>query len=253
MLWYKSWLETRWQFLAGAVVLMCAAAEVVLLWPKITELLPLASNVNAAGEIGRRIREGAELARSYRGYIWSQAFRQSVTNMATLFAVLLGTGGLLSYRSGGSYLLSLPVPRRRFVWTRAAAGLGELGVLSFLPSLAVLFFSPAVGKSYGVSDVLAHGVCLFFATAVFFSLALLLTSVFADFWRPLLVTLILAILTGLFEGALADQWSWGIFHVMSGEAYFRHGQLPWLGLLACAAASIALLYAAAIQIARQDF
>jgi hypothetical protein len=253
MLWYKSWLETRWQFLAGAVVLICAAAEVVLLWPKVTELLPLASSVNTAGEIGRRVREGAELAREYRGYIWSQAFRQNVTNMATLFAVLLGTGGLLSHRSGGTYLLSLPVPRKRFVLTRAAAGLGELAVLSLVPSFAILLFSPSVGKSYAIFDALAHSVCVFFAAAVFFSLAVLLTSIFADFWRPLLITLIFAILTGLFEGALADQGSWGIFHVMSGEAYFRRGELPWLGLLGCAAASTALLYGAAIQIARQDF
>ena len=253
MLWYKSWLETRWQFLVGAVVLICAAADVVLFWPKVTELLPLASSVDTGGEIGRRIREGAELSREYRGYIWSQAFQQSVTNMATLFAVLLGTGGLLSQRSGGPFLLSLPVPRRRFLLTRASAGLAELAVLGFLPSLGILLFSPAVGKTYGIADALAHGVCLFFATTVFFSLALLLTSMFGDFWRPLLIALGFAILTGFLEQALAGELPWGIFHVMSGEAYFRRGELPWMGLLASAAICTALLYGAAIQIERQDF
>jgi len=45
----------------------------------------------------------------------------------------------------------------------------------------------------------------------------------------------------------------GIFHVMSGEAYFRHGQLPWLGLVASMALSAALLFGAARNLARQDF
>ena len=40
---------------------------------------------------------------------------------------------------------------------------------------------------------------------------------------------------------------------MSGETYFRGGGLPWLGLLASAAVSAAMLYAAASNIARQDF
>jgi hypothetical protein len=40
---------------------------------------------------------------------------------------------------------------------------------------------------------------------------------------------------------------------MSGEIYFRDGRLPWLGLLASAAASAAMLYAATKSIARQDF
>ncbi|HLG95278.1 MAG TPA: hypothetical protein VKX49_03080 [Bryobacteraceae bacterium] len=231
----------------------CAAAEVVLLWPKINELIPMASNIQANGEIGRRIREGAELARDYRGYVWSQAFRQGVTHMATLFAVLLGTGGLLSHRSGGLFLLSLPVPRRRFVLTRAAAGLGELLILAFIPSVGILLFSPAVGKSYGVADAVAHGTCLFAAAAVFFSSALLATSIFGDFWRPLLTVLCLAIILGLLESALAGQWTWGIFHIMSGEAYFRHRELPWLGLLASAAISIAMLFGATIEIERLDF
>ena len=253
MLWYKSWVETRWQFIVGLVVLMCAAAEVVLFWPKVNELIPMASSISASGEIGRKIREGAELAREYRGYIWSQGFRQGVSNMATLFAVLLGTGGLLSHRAGGLFLLALPVSRRRFLLTRAGAGLGELAILGFVPSIAILLFSPAVGKTYGIIDALAHGVCLFITSAVFFSLALLLTSILSDFWRPLLITLGLAIVVGLLEEALAEQWSWGIFHVMSGETYFRQGELPWIGLLASVAVSAVMLYGATIQIERQDF
>jgi hypothetical protein len=40
---------------------------------------------------------------------------------------------------------------------------------------------------------------------------------------------------------------------MNGEVYFRTGELPWQGLLASAAASAAMLYAAAMNIAHRDF
>jgi hypothetical protein len=40
---------------------------------------------------------------------------------------------------------------------------------------------------------------------------------------------------------------------MSGEDYFRNRQLPWLGLLASAAISAAMLYGAAINVERRDY
>jgi hypothetical protein len=40
---------------------------------------------------------------------------------------------------------------------------------------------------------------------------------------------------------------------MSGETYFRHAGLPWVGLLMSAAMSATLLRAAALNLARRDF
>ena len=31
MLWYKAWLETRWRFITGLVLLVCAAVTNVIL------------------------------------------------------------------------------------------------------------------------------------------------------------------------------------------------------------------------------
>ena len=42
MIWYKAWLETRWQFLIGLAVLLCSAASTVLIRPEMLKLLPLA-------------------------------------------------------------------------------------------------------------------------------------------------------------------------------------------------------------------
>jgi hypothetical protein len=113
MLWSKSWMETRWRFVIGLVLLMGSAVSTVLAYPEVMKLMPLVPTVDLTGELGRRIKESAELMREYRGYVWSQWFRQSLQQMWTLFAVLLGTGGLLSQASGGGALFTLSLPATR--------------------------------------------------------------------------------------------------------------------------------------------
>jgi len=234
---------------------MCSAGGVVLVYPQVMKLMPLVPSLAVSGELGRRVREAAELARDYRGYVWGQWFRQNLPQMGTLFAALLGTGGLVSESSGRGVLftLSLPTSRTRLIGVRVAAGLAELFTVVFVPSLLIPLLSPAVGETYGVGDALIHSACLFIGGAVFFSLAFLFSTMFDDLWRPLLLALAAAGALWLFELALRDLVPYSIFRVMSAEVYFRTGQLPWLGLLACAAASAAMLYGAAINMARQDF
>lgn len=255
MLWYKSWLETRWRFLIGLALLMCSAASVVFIHPRLMALMPMADTIDSGGELGRRIKESVDLSRVYRGYVWSQLFRQNLTQMGTLFAILLGTGGLFSHSSGEAALftLSLPVSRDRVLGVRAATGLAEWFALALVPSLLIPLLSPAVGEAYGVGDALAHSVCLFVGGSVFFSLAFLLSTVFGDLWRPLLVACGVAVLLALGGQAFRDVARYGVFGVMTGEAYFRTGGLPWPGLLASIAAAAAMLYGAAINTARRDF
>src|SRR5262250_919890 len=107
MLWYKAWLETRWRFVIGLAILMVSACGTVLAYPQVMRLMPLASTIQANGEIGRRVQEAVALAREYRGYIWSQWFRQNLIQMWTVFAAILGAGGLLSQSSGGGALYTL--------------------------------------------------------------------------------------------------------------------------------------------------
>src|SRR6185436_2424177 len=255
MLWYKSWLETRWRFVIGLVLLMLSVCSTVLTYPQVIKLLPLASTVDASGEIGRRVAEAVVLARSYRGYVWSQLYRQNLLQMWTLFALLLGTGGLLSQASGGGALftLSLPATRNRLLGVRAATGLAELLVLAFVPSLLLPALSPAIGQAYGIGDALVHSACLFIAGTVFFSLAFLLSTVFSDVWRPALIVFCVAVAVGLSDLVLRDLPLVSVVRLMSGEAYFRTGTLPWPGLAASVVVSSALLYAASRNIARRDF
>ena len=254
MLWTKSWLETRWRFFIGLALLVCSAGGAVIAYPRVQELMASVP-LQAGGVLGQRIREAVDLAHEYRGYIWSTWFRQNLAQTGTLFAVLLGTGGLFLQPSGGGSLftLSMPVSRNRMHGIRAATGLGELLVLIFASSLVIPLLSPAIRESYGFGSALVHALCFFVAVSVFFSLASLLSTVFGDPWRPLMIAVFAAILIGLFGQVSRELWRFSIFRVMSAESYFRAGVVPWVGLLICAAASAALQIVAAMNIARRDF
>lgn len=256
MLWHKAWLETRWRFLIGLAVMVLAACGIVFEYPGVKSLMPLARNIEATVDtntmLGRLIKEGAELQSTYRGFVWWQWVRQNFLQMWTLFAVLIGSGGLISKGAAPLFTLSLPVSRSRLVGVRAALGLAELLVLAVVPSLIVPLLSPAVGQSYSLVDALVYSACMFVGGAVFFCLAFLLSTVFGDLWRPLLATCLIAVGLSIGEGIVRESGI-GIFRVMNGQLYFRTGSLPWLGLMTSMAASAALLFAANRNVARQDF
>jgi hypothetical protein len=254
VLWRRCWTETRWRFLIGLLIVICSSASVVLTWPRIAGLLPAAAAMGGEGEIGRRIREAVEVQRTWPGFIWSQAFAQNLTNMTTLFATLLGVGGLLSASSGSAlFTLSMPVTRRQITWTRAATGLAELLIIAFAGSFAVSIFSPTVGESYPFTDALGHGICLWAACAVFFAVASLLSTIFTDFWRPLVVALVAALALGGLELASRGLGGYGLFYLMSGEGWFRNAEFPWLAIPVSLTVTAVLLWLAARNTEQHDF
>jgi len=254
VLWYKSWRDTRWRFFVGLGVLMLSGVSVVLIYPRVLALVPLVPSSDVGGEVGRRIREIAQLSREFRGYIWAQWFHQNVRQEWTVVSALLGTGGLVAQGSTGAlFTLSLPVSRNRLVAVRAAAGLAELLVIAVAAALLLPIIAPAVGERYAVVDALAHAVCMFAAGAVFFSLACLLSTSFDDPWRPLLIAVVAAAVLAMCETVLRDLQPYSVFAVMSGDVYFRTGHLPWVGIVASAAVSASLLLVATVNLARRDF
>jgi hypothetical protein len=88
---------------------------------------------------------------------------------------------------------------------------------------------------------------------VFFHAALLLSTMFHDVWRPLLITLAIAVMLAVANLFVPQAQRVGIYPVMSGDLYFRAGRLPWLGLAISAALSGALLYTATVNFEGRDF
>lgn len=254
MLWYKSWRDTRWRFFVALGVLTLSGTGVVLIYPRVLALVPLVPSSDAGGELGQRIREIAQLSREFRGYIWAQWFRQNVRQEWTVVSALLGTGGLVAQGSTGAlFTLSLPVSRNQLVAVRAAAGLAEMLVVALTVALLLPVLAPTVGQHYAVVDAVAHAICMFAAGAVFFSLACLLSTSLDDPWRPLLIAVLAAAVLGACETVFRGLQPYSIYALMSGDVYFRTGHLPWIGIVASAGASAALLFVATVNLARRDF
>jgi hypothetical protein len=253
---FKSWLDTRWRFLIPLAILVLNIWGLIFEYPHVASLLrtvhlePDALSEN--GVLGRAIAESVAAERTYRGYIWFQWFRQNLSQMGTLFAVLLGSGSLLSGSSGSGtmFTLSLPASRNRWLAARAAIGLGESLMLALIPALEIALVSPLIGQQYAIGDAVVHAACVFTVGAVFFSLAFLLSTVFTDLWRPLLIACGTAVVLSLCESRLDLN---GLFRVMSASTYFADGSIPWVGLLISAVMSAAMLYGASVNVARRDF
>jgi len=249
MIWYKSWLDTRWRFLIGLAILLVMAVGVVFDYSLSAQLIATAGRNPDAVTSSPLLREAIRIEQTYRGWVWYQWYRQNLAQTGTLFAIVLGSRGLSVPREG-LFTMSLPVSRMQWTRTRAATGLGEFLVLATVPSLAISFFSPMIGQHAAITDVFAYGLCTFVAAAVFYSLAFLLSTVFPDAWRPLLLAVAIACVLGILEARFDFS---GLFRVMSGHTYFESGSFPWIGLTSSAAVSVALLYGAAANIARKDF
>jgi hypothetical protein len=253
MVWHKAWLDTRWRFLIGFAVLAVMAAGVVVEYRQIAGLLPLLPRADlpaGEGPIGEAIIGAFETQQTYRGFVWYNWFRQSLTFL--LVAALLGSGSPFAPPGRGLlFTLALPVPRAAWLRARAALVLAQLFVLVLVPSLVFPLLSPAIGEQYGLGQALAHALCVFTVASVFASLAMLLSTAFADVWQPLLITALVGMCFGFFEISIPSFK--GPFSVMAAEAYFQGGALPWTGLAISVLLTAALLYLAAANVARRDF
>jgi hypothetical protein len=150
-------------------------------------------------------------------------------------------------------MLSLPATRMRLMAVRAGSGLAQWLVLAIVSSLAIPVSSPAIRESYPLVAALVHGVCLFAGGGMIYSLALLLSTVFGDLWRPWLITLAIAMPVAFAEQVAQSSSAIGLSPVMSGEQFFRTGHLPWAGLAFAFTTSAVLLYLAARNFERRDF
>ena len=254
MLWHKAWMETRWRFITALLILTVMSGAKVYEYVVTLRMMPLAESVLSgdSSPLGAALRDAVEVQREFRGFVWYNTFRDNLTTMGVLFAVLLGCGGLLAESKKGSALftLSLPVTRKQLMGARIGTGLAQCFAIAMVPPLVIPLLAPVIGQQFSVIDALAHGLCLFFVGALFFSLASFLSTLFGDIWRPLLIAVGIACIAAIAQVAAPEM---GLFKVMSGESYFRNGTLPWMGFVTTAVLASALLYSAAETLERRDF
>src|SRR5204862_7098046 len=98
-----------------------------------------------------------------------------------ILVMILGLGGLQRERPVGSasFTLSLPVTRARLVLIRAAMGLLQVTLLSFVPALLIPTLSPFIAKhAYPESQALQFALLFLTWGSVAFSVGFLWSSLF---------------------------------------------------------------------------
>src|SRR5687768_7345203 len=231
MLWQHAFLETRWRFLVGLVILPVSAAFVAL---GHSQALALAQSVNVSPDsaLGREIASAIALTKDYDSYVWSQWFAKNGAQLGSLFAVIIGTGGLLSQSAAARlFTLSLPVSREQLLGARAATGLGQVLTLTFIPALVIVLVSPLVARSFPLLDALAYAVCAFAGAAFFFSLAFLFSSMFGNVWAPVVLAMCTGVALSVVGARLGGDRGLSLLGMMHGDSYFNGQGLPWPMLL----------------------
>src|SRR5215813_10268679 len=116
MLWYKAWRESRVRFLLSAAVLVF-----------------LCLGLMYRARTGFPPPDRPDLP--YSAWVWANIYGNLNPTVFIILAMILGLGGLQRERPVGTatFTLSLPVTRVRLVLVRAAAGILQVLVLSFLP------------------------------------------------------------------------------------------------------------------------
>jgi len=261
MAWAKAWHDTRWRFAALFAVLVVLTCFFVFEWPRVQHLMATLDPAVAGRALGSGALDGnayhalgEQIAaqRTFRGYIWYQWFDQNFASCVVLFAALLGSGSVLSTSGRGLLLsLSLPVSRGRWLEARAAIGFAQVLALALVPSLLIPLLAPAVGESYSVTEALVHGGLIFVLGSVFLAVAMLASAIVDDFGRAIVITAVVVLGVGYAELLLPN--GHGLFHALTGGAYFRAGTLPWTELVLGVALTGALIYGAAAHLARRDF
>ncbi|HUZ03751.1 MAG TPA: hypothetical protein VMU62_00215 [Acidobacteriaceae bacterium] len=238
MLWFRAWLETRTRFL------ICLAG---ILFLCLFSVFPYEKQA------------GHWVVRSYYNYVLLNAHLMLVV-MWVLTVTLLMMGGLLREEALGSasFTLALPVSRQRLMAVRIATGAFQAVTLAIAPWCAMYLIAITLGKTYySLSQVAFHLLLLLTGGAVFFAIALLVSSVVSGEYTAPLVSFgaalaIATMLSGKIQIFSPFAFIMGTEYI-DWHTYLLVGPFPW------AEAAIRLFLAALLTwiavriISKRDF
>ncbi|MGH9769197.1 MAG: hypothetical protein ACREAB_17355 [Blastocatellia bacterium] len=272
MLWQKSWWETRWRLLTilGLILLNIVvshswtlltltdwAAAVQRWWPQPQQ-----------GESGwGEKRQFLTLLSSWPGYVWWLSYPLLMAwpiCAAIITTALIKSSYPLAGASGAAalYTVSLPVSRRRTLLTLAAVLASEMILLALVPSLMYAITIRLAGRWVPVGSTVIYALLLALGGMVFAAFAFLMMVILNNQWKVIAIGIfaVYTFLTLPVVLSLQDELNpfdefprWHIYYVMSGEAYFRYGRIPWVGLFASLAVSALMMFVAVRIYERRDF
>lgn len=163
-------------------------------------------------------------------------------------AMFLGLGGFLRERAVGTvdYTLSLPVSRTRWFLYRSLNGALQSMAAALIPALAVPVIAALSGGNFPASDAALLGLRLGLGGMLFYSIGLLLSTVFAgDFTSAGIgIAVVFAVneSTRLIESLKRLNLQDAIIpmHIIDRSTYLIRGQMPWNGIALSFALSLLL-------------
>lgn len=260
MLWRKSWWETR-----RGLLILVTGVLLFAVWRQPWEQADLVKWISELQE-GAPIwsedsRRLLPLLSSYQGYVWAYWFKMVLLIIWPFYAVTLGAslvaascpwvGGASG--AAGLYTFSLPVSRRSVLLTHALFVAVEMVLVALVPSLMFPIASRLIGGEFPLGSAVVYALLLSLGGMVFISLTFLLTAVFNSQLKVMAIGIAIAFALYFPIRTFEEFPWWNVYHVMSGETYFRYGQIPWLELLAWLAIAAAILSLAVRIYERRDF
>jgi ABC-2 type transport system permease protein len=250
MMWVKAWRESRTRFLIGVTCLATLTIVVAFVGGRLLDRFDFATRLTNGGE--------------YRDVIMRRVFDGIVKGFFAIFALFLGLGGLLreKERLTVQFTLALPTTRREMVAIRAAAGLLQVCVLAFVPSLLVLIVSPLVHQTYPSANAMRFALLWAVGGSVIFGMSFFLSTLFSGEFTALVMTWVIVV-----GHALLAAWPplvryhLNVMQMMGGwrivfrgaDRELQFGPLPWIRLLIVALIAITLLLLSVERVQREDF
>jgi ABC-2 type transport system permease protein len=257
---YKTWIESRFRFFAGVLLITSLSAFFVLAhsWIINTWLHDRLAHPDWY--------EPPWLTRAtgdYPFFLWHFLPDGFLQQLWSLCAVLLGVGGLRREHAEGAaaFTLSLPASRRALFFSRIAVGLSECAVLAIIPALLLPALSWMIGQPYSVSEGLIHQIRLLGGGWIVFAASAFLSSLLDSAHLPAFIGLASLAVLYLFiqpylSGSNIPAWIQivDLKHLMAGPEYSAQWlRQPWMRLAGATATGIAILLGAARTVERQDF
>ena len=247
MLWYKAWRESRVRFVLSVAVwtLLCLG----LMYRARTDFPPA---------------DRPDLP--YSAWVWANIYGNMNPTVFVILVMVLGLGGLQRERPVGTapLTLTLPVTRTHLIAVRAAVGLLQVAVLSFIPAMLIPTLSPLLARqSYPQTQALQFGVLFLSWGAVAFAVGFLWSSLFGGEFTGMALCVITPVVYRIVianSSKLQNYQALNYANFMSGLPYVQSPvkvvidkPLPWMTLFILALATIGFVACAAGITHQQDF
>jgi ABC-2 type transport system permease protein len=238
MLWYKAWLETRTRFFISllGILVLCSFS----VWHGERQAIP-------------------GTPRSYHNYVLSDGYGM-LAIMSLLSVTLLMMGGLLREQALGtaSFTLGLPASRRRLMFVRIGLGALQASVVALVPAAAMYLIASVSSAPFSASQNLFRLVLLLAGGAVFFSIAILVSSLVPGEYTPPIVAFGVLLCT---SATLGDPKTriFSPLAFMIGSEYLDHqsnllvGPIPWLGAALWLCLALVLIWIAVRIVEQREF